>query len=426
MQTIWSMTAGPRPDYRSTALPSRCDVVVIGAGFTGLTAALQLVRAGSSVVVIEAGRLGDGASGTNAGFVVPNFAKADPGTVRRKLGTERGNQLLNLVGSGADRVFETISEERIACDAARSGWLQPAYGRDMAEVLRARAADWRSLGRPVEFLEPHEVQAETGMDIYSGGLIDRSGGTIHPLDYVFGLARSVATHGGAIREGLAATVIAPKGTGYRVSHAEGTLSARFVLLATNAFTLGAAGLMGRTGIPLRVFQIATKPVDAATLARISPNRRPVGDTRANLFTYRLDRDNRLISGGMSLNPFASPHDVGRKVAMRLHSELGLARDPGLEAVWTGTALLTPDFLPRLYRFGENFYGGVGCNGRGIAMTAGLGAVLARLALGERAETLPVPLASQRPLPFHRFMPLVAAAGLAEARFSDWRKSRSAS
>lgn len=426
MQTLWTMTSGPRPDHRETALPARCDVAVIGAGFTGLTAALHLARAGRSVVVLDAGRLGQGASGTNAGFVVPNFAKADPAAVRRRLGTEQGDRLLALVGSGADRVFETIREEGIACDAAQSGWLQPAFGKDMADVLRARAAAWRALGRPVDYLDADEVKVETGMTIYSGGLIDRSGGTIHPLDYVLGLARSVTGKGGIIREELAVSEVRPDGAGYRVTHREGTLSAGCVLMATNAYTAGAAGKMGKTGIPLKVFQIATHPVDDSVLARISPNRRPVGDTRANLFTYRLDRDNRLISGGMSLNPFASPDRVGRQVVERLHRELALPADPGLAVVWTGTAMLTPDFLPRLYRFGERFFGGIGCNGRGIAMTAGLGEVLARLALGESPEAMPVPVASQRPLPFHRFMPLVAAAGLAEARFSDWRKSRSAS
>lgn len=426
MQTLWTMTSGPRPDFRDTALPARCDVAVIGAGFTGLTAALHLVRAGRSVVVLEAGRLGQGASGTNAGFVVPNFAKADPAAVRRKLGTDRGDRLLNLVGTGADRVFETIREEGISCDAAQSGWLQPAFGADMAAMLRERAAAWRALGRPVEFLDAEAVRSETGMDIYAGGLVDHSGGTIHPLDYVYGLARAVASRGGIIGEGLCATAVAPEGAGYRITYPEGHVLARSVLLTTNAFTTGAAKPMGRTGIPLKVFQIATRPIDRNTLARIAPHRRPVGDTRANLFTYRLDRDNRLISGGMSLNPLASVQTVALGVAGRLCRELDLPADPGLEAAWTGTAMLTPDFLPRLYRFGENFHGGIGCNGRGIAMTAGLGEVLARLALGERAQDMPIPVAEARALPFHSLMPLVAAAGLAEARFSDWRKSRFAS
>src|SRR5690606_4328049 len=122
------------------------DVAVIGGGFTGMTAARQVLIAGRSVAVLEAGTIGAGASGMNAGFVVPNFAKADPNAVRAKLGTERGNVLLGLVGDGANAVFRTIEEDGIACDARQTGWLNPAYGQAGADMLKARAALWRDLG----------------------------------------------------------------------------------------------------------------------------------------------------------------------------------------------------------------------------------------------------------------------------------------
>ncbi|ENN88209.1 putative oxidoreductase [Rhizobium freirei PRF 81] len=420
--TLWTLTAGRAPEL-SRDLPSRCDVVVIGGGFTGLTAALHLARAGRSVTILEAGQLGAGASGMNAGFVVPNFAKADPATVRRKLSRDKADALLSLVGSGADEVFATIAEANISCDAAQTGWLQPAYGEDMAQILRQRAKDWAELGRPVEFLDAGAIRGETGMGIYSGALLDHSGGTIHPLNYLYGLARAVTQRGGVIRENSRVDSVKRDGGGWCVGLTGHEIEADTVLLATNAFTDGIAARMGKTGVPLRVYQVATKPIDAETVARIAPHRRPVGDTRSNLFTYRLDRDDRLISGGMAINPIGAFERVGRAVVDRLASELRLPRHPGIEIVWTGTAIMTPDFLPRLYRFGEGFFGGIGCNGRGIAMTAQLGRTLARLALGEPLESLPIPLQSSRPLPFHRFMPLVASLALAHARFEDWRTGR---
>lgn len=423
MQTLWTSTSGPRPDLSKAALPARCDTLVIGGGFTGLTAALQLARAGRSLAVLEAGILGAGASGTNAGFVVPNFAKADPAAVRHKLPRDKADALLSLVGAGADQVFATIREEGIACDAAQTGWLQPAFGADMASVLEQRAGDWAALGRPVEFLASEQIRAQTGMDIYSGGLIDHSGGTIHPLDYVLGLAAAVIRRGGLVREQVAVERVERSRRGWRVTFAGGEIEADSVLLATNAFTSGIAARLGKTGVPLRVYQVATKPIDAETVARIAPDRRPVGDTRSNLFTYRLDRDNRLISGGMAINPIGAFERIGKTVVDRLTNELRLPRHPGVEIVWTGVAIMTPDFLPRIHRFGEGFFGGIGCNGRGIAMTAQLGHVLARLALGEPPETMPIPFRPVRPLPFHAFTPLVASAALAQARFQDWRASR---
>ncbi|MGV8937572.1 MAG: NAD(P)/FAD-dependent oxidoreductase [Allorhizobium sp.] len=423
MQTLWTSTSGPRPDLSNSALPARCDTLVIGGGFTGLTAALQLAKAGRSVAVLEAGALGAGASGTNAGFVVPNFAKADPAAVRQKLPRDKADALLALVGAGAEQVFATIREEEIACDAAQTGWLQPAYGADMAAVLAKRAGDWAALGRPVEFLAPEQIRAQTGMNIYSGGLIDHSGGTIHPLDYLLGLAAAIIRRGGVVREQIAVERVERSQRGWRVTFSGGEIEADSVLLATNAFTSGVAARMGKTGVPLRVYQVATKPIDAETVARIAPDRRPVGDTRSNLFTYRLDRDNRLISGGMAINPIGAFERIGKTVVDRLTSELRLPRHPGVEIVWTGVAIMTPDFLPRIHRFGEGFFGGIGCNGRGIAMTAQLGHVLARLALGEAPETMPIPLRTVRPLPFHAFTPLVASAALAQARFQDWRTTR---
>lgn len=418
--TLWTRTGAVAPDYGETPLPARVDTVVIGAGFAGLTAARELVRAGRSVAVLEAGLLGSGASAVNAGFVVPNFAKADPATVRRRLSPAKAEALLHLVGAGADKVFSIIAEDGIDCDAAQTGWLQPAYGSEMAEVLRKRAADWAAMGRPVRFLDADAVRFETGMAIYSGGLLDQSGGTIHPLNYLYGLAASITKAGGSIREEAMVETVHRSGAGWTVGFAGGGIDADSVLMCTNAFTAGAAGRIGRTAVPLRVYQIATKPLPAETVARISPHRLPVGDTRSNLFTYRLDRDNRLISGGMAIMPFGAFERVGKAVVDRLARELQLETHPGVEVVWTGVAAMTPDFLPRIYALGEGFYGGIGCNGRGIAMTAQLGHVLARIALGEPAAKTAIPLVRPRRLPFHSLTPLVASAALAEARFQDWR------
>ena len=416
--TLWTRTAR-LPAESDAVLPQAVDVAIIGGGFTGMTAARELAIAGRSVAVLEAGRIGSGASGMNAGFVVPNFAKADPNSIRATLGTDRGNALLRLVGDGANAVFRTIEEDGIACDAQQSGWLNPAYGGASAEMLKARAKLWRELGRPVSFLDAGQIREQTGMDIYSGALLDDEGGTIHPLDYLRGLAQGVRRRGGTVHEGQCVDKVTRDGAGWLLIMRSGaSLKAAKVLLCTNAFTTGVASRMGRSSVPLRVYQIATTPADPVTVKRIARDGRPVGDTRQNLFTYRLDRDNRLISGGMAAIPFGAFERLGRAVAERLSHELALPQAVSPEVVWTGTAAMTPDFLPRLYQMGEGWFGGIGCNGRGIAMTAQLGRVLARAALGEKTEELPIPLRKLRPLPFHQFTPIVASAALVQARLKD--------
>lgn len=410
--TVWTRTA--RNSFVADRVPpARVDVAVVGGGFAGLSAALSLARAGRSVAVLEAGALGAGASGMNAGFVVPNFAKADPAAVRARLGG-RADALLRLVGAGARKVFDTIAEEGIRCDAAQTGWLNPAHGAAAAQMLQSRAAMWAAMGRPVRFLSAEETARQTGMDIYSGALLDSEGGTIHPLDYLRGLAVAVQRHGGTVHEGRAVRRI--EGT---VLHLDGgTVQAGAVLLCTNAFTKGAAARLGRSTVPLRVYQLATAPLDAETVRRIAPDRRPVGDTRQNLFTYRLDRDDRLISGGMAAVPFGAKARLGRAVVERLAAELRLPAVPRVEVVWTGTAAMTPDFLPRIHQLGDRVFAGIGCNGRGIAMTAQLGAVLARAAMGEDPAALPIPLRALRPLPLHALTPIVASAALVQARLKD--------
>ncbi|TYC63143.1 FAD-binding oxidoreductase [Stappia sp. BW2] len=416
--TLWRRTA--RGSFSTMAsLPDTVDVAVIGAGFTGLTTALCLARAGRKVAVLERSFLGEGASGQNAGFVVPNFALADPQVVHRKLGEEKGNALLDLVSQGADAVFETIRDHGIACDALQSGWLNPAVTDDAADMLKGRAEFWQSRNRPVRYLSQPEILQQTGMTLYKGALLDESGGTIHPLDYLFGLAHAVEAQGGTVHEAACVKQARQENANWHLTLEDGrTLSARQIVYCTNAFTKGVSRRLGLSTVPLRVYQVATRPIAQEVVDRIAPDRRSVGDTRKNLFTYRLDRENRLISGGMSAIPIGAKKRLGEAIVNRLAHELSLPTVPEIEVVWTGVAAMTPDFLPRIHCMGDNAFAGIGCNGRGIAMTTQLGRVLADALMGAPVDRLPIPLRKVRRLPFHSLMPLATSASLIMARIED--------
>lgn len=419
-RTLWWHTAGARPPVETLTSDTSVDVAIVGGGFTGLTAALHLALRGVRVAVLEAAEIGAGASGLNAGFVVPNLAKADPELVLARLGAERGRRLLDLVGRGGDRVFEIVRDCAIDCDAAQTGWLQPAHSDATCAIAQTRVTFWQSLGRPVDYLSAAEIAARTGMDVYRAALLDRSGGTIHPLNYAYGLARAVRERGAAVYEHAAVLAAEREGGAWLLRCGGGQVTADRVIIATNATGPGIAQRLGRTVIPLRIYQIATSPMCAEIVRRIAPERQPMSDMRSNLFTYRLDRDDRLISGGMAIISVGAHGRVARAIVARMAAELRLRAVPDIAYVWRGTAAITTDFLPHLLEFAPGMVGGIGCNGRGIATTAMLGEVLAEAACGTKLTELPVPVVSSRPLPWHRIAGFVASAGLAHARWQDWR------
>src|SRR4029077_3798634 len=179
-QSLWSATATAAPALTPLARARGADVAIIGAGYTGLSAALHLAAAGRAVLVLEAQALGERASGLNGGQVIPGL-KTDPDALEELFGAERGARLAASGGPAPDLVFELIGRHGIACDAVRSGWIQPATSEAALALLAARVAQWQRRGAAVELLGAREMGLLTGSPRYCGGLLDRRGGTVQPL-----------------------------------------------------------------------------------------------------------------------------------------------------------------------------------------------------------------------------------------------------
>lgn len=419
--TLWHATTAAGPECRALQDDLHAEVAIIGGGFLGLSAALRLAQRGASVVLLEAGELGAGASGRNAGFVVPHFSRADPAMIQDALPAQFAERLLRLVERGGEQVFRLTEQIGMGGQTEQTGWLQPAHSPKMAEALEQRTKEWQQRGRPVRWLSASETQAQTGMSIYHGALCDSSGGMINPLALVRGLARLALNGGARVYTRTPVARIVPQGAQHVIHTAQGrVVRADHVIVATNSGTHGVAAELGRSVLPLQVYQIATRPLDTETVARIAPNRIPVSDTRTNIFTYRLDAENRLISGGMALIPLAAEKRMAKRIATRLATELKLESIPGVEYVWRGTAAVSRDGLPSVVSIGANIWGATGCNGRGVAFTNMLGASLADWILsGADPNNSPLPVSSAAVLPFRGLGRMAPSAVLLKAMVADW-------
>jgi len=422
--TLWEATTAPSPPFGPASGHLEADVAIVGGGFLGLSAALALAEAGVAVTLLEAGEIGAGASGQNAGFVVPHFSRADPATLHAALPGAHAEALLSLVSRGGDLVFALAGRLGLGRDAQQTGWLQPAHSAAAAEAIRRRVALWQERGRPVRFLSREDIAARTGMAVYHGALEDSSGGAVNPLALARGMARLAAQAGAAIHVASPVASVRREGGGFRLDTGRAHVRAERVLVATNAASAGAARGLGRTVVPLTVYQIATEPMAPAVVERIAPRRQPVSDTRVNIFTYRLDARDRLISGGMALVPLAAEGRMARRIAARLAAELELPGVPRVDFAWRGTAAMTRDALPALVEHAPGLFGAVGCNGRGVGFTTSFGRALGEwLAAGADPRAAPLPTVPERPVPLRGLARLAPSAVLLKGILADRRAMR---
>lgn len=416
--TLWHATALPSPHRPAPEGELEADLAIVGGGFAGLSTALHAAESGLSVILLEAQGIAWGASGRNAGFVVPNFAKVDPDGVLARLGEARGKRLVRLAAGSADLVFSLVRRHGMACDALQSGWIQPAPTAAALRKTQGRARQWAALGRPVEALDAAQVTELTGASGYLGGWLDRSGGVLNPVAYARGLAAAAEGAGARIFEGSPVTALSREREQWRLTTSGATIRAPRVILATNAYGGSLAPQATRSYFPLRVFQIATGPLPDAVRRRVLPGGQCVSDTRRDLFTFRFDAGNRLISGGMHVLSPGAEERVPRQIHARLARLLDLPGLPPIAYAWSGHAAVLPDFLPRVMELGPGLVAPFACNGRGIAMTTAIGPELAAWGAGRPLTDLALPSAAPQPIPLHGLIRHAPNALLPWSRMRD--------
>jgi glycine/D-amino acid oxidase-like deaminating enzyme len=417
LQSLWSVTAPPGPECAPLRAPVTAQVAIIGAGYTGLAAALKLAEAGTDVVVLESRDIGDCASGLNGGQVIPGV-KHDPDMLETLFGAQAGGRLTDTVAAGPEVVFALIKRLGIACDATRTGWIQPATSEAALRLQAQRAQQWQRRGAPVEMLSRAQVAQLTGSARYLGGLIDRRGGTVQPLSYVRGLARAALAAGARLFTHSAAVKLAHIDGAYRVSTVGGSVRAPQVIVATNAYSGALMGALRRSIVRVPSFQVATAPIPPELRATILPGGQSASDTWRLLRYFRVDASGRLVMGTRGTFARApTSHTVRhhyRAVAEIYPQLAGL----GFQYHWGGFVAMTPDHLPHLHELAPGLTAGLGYNGRGVAMATVMGGLLARRALGEPAAELGFPVTPVRPVPLHAFSGLGVRATIQYLRLAD--------
>ncbi|BBK37600.1 FAD-dependent oxidoreductase [Allostella sp. ATCC 35155] len=398
-RSLWAATARPPIVAPPLSGAAEADAVVIGGGFTGLSAALHLAERGLSPVLLEAAEPGWGASGRNGGQIIAGL-KANPAEIIAKYGRDRGKAIVDLVGGTADFAFDLIRRHDIQCEASRPGWVQAAHSDAALRAVADRCADWQSHGAPVRMADRAEMARILGTGDYVGCIIDARGGAINPLGYARGLADAGQRLGARIHGGSPVIAVEKQGEGWRVRTAAGHVDAPRVVIGTNAYTTGFWPGLAQSVVPVSSFQIATRPIGDNLRRTILPEGHVLSDTRRLLRYFRLDPQGRLVMGGRGTfkdDPGAGDTGRLRRWVGQLFPALS---DIEYEHHWAGRVAVNLDHWPHLHALAPGVWAGLGYNGRGVAMASRMGAILADLAAGVPAEKIAFPITPLRSVPLH--------------------------
>jgi len=401
--SLWAAMTPAGPDLPELVGTSEADVIVIGAGFTGLSTALHLREAGVDVAIVEAMEPGWGASGRNNGQVIPTLSRPDPDDIVAKHGAV-GERFVGLLRDSAQTLFDVARRYQIQAEQEQAGWVQPVHSPGRIKIAERRVRQWSKFGAPVELLSRDQTRQMLGSDAWFGGFWNRSGGHINPLALARGLARVAIEQGCRIYARSPATGFERKNSRWIVKTEKGEISGRALILATNAYTGEfSKSLMpdiAHEAMPILSWQMATQPLSDAARATVIPGRQAMSDSHGELYFARYDARNRLVTGGAVIGPGNKVERIKARVTERLQRLWPQIGPVQFDYVWNGYVGMTTDFLPRIHRLGPDAYGWTGCNGRAVALAIALGDELSKAVRGVPEQDLALPFSDPAPIPAH--------------------------
>jgi gamma-glutamylputrescine oxidase len=385
--SLYAATANPFPDQPQLTGDETTDVVVVGGGFTGLSAALHAAEAGFSVVLLEGKRIGWGASGRNGGQMIPGLRWGALDLTRR-FGEEHARRLLQLANSAGELVRGRIERHAIQCDHRHGHFHAAAKPRHLDEMRRELDCLERLLDyRLASVVSAKDVGDFVSSKIYHGGTIDMNGGHLHPLNYALGLAQAALKAGVRIFERSAVAQI--DHTGPVIARtAQGSVTARHGVLACDTQMGEVAPRLASMTMPVANYNVATAPLGAAEAKALIPSGAAVSDSRFVLNYYRLSADNRLIFGGGERYTPRPPANIEAFVRPYLEGVFPQLKGVRIDHAWGGMVGVSLNRLPQFGRIGNSFYAH-GWSGHGVLLTTLAGQLIAEAMQGtaERFDLL---------------------------------------
>ncbi len=381
-ESYYAASAVGMADYPQISGSENCDVCVIGGGFTGISTALNLAENGFDVVLLEANRIGWGASGRNGGQMGTgfNWSQAE---LENEFGEDSARALWNLSELAKKEVIGRIGQHQIPCDF-KPGVMAAAFTMRAAKKYRENANHLREKynHHSVRFVEREEIGELLGTDKYWAGMLDTSSGHLHPLNLAIGLANAASEAKVRIYENSSVVSYKQGTNGSTVNTANsGVVHARIVVFACNAYIGNVSRKISRTIMPFVSCIVATEPLTEDVARSINREDIAVHDSRFCLDYYRLSSDRRLLFGGAEKYIPTVNGNIGRAVRPRISHIYPNLKDVNIEFAWGGKIAATRTRLPSVGRIEGDIYYAQGFSGHGVALTNIVGKVMAEMISG---------------------------------------------
>ena len=425
-QNYWLTTAEMPMSDGTHPLPETADIAVIGAGFTGLSAARTLARRGAKVAVLESETIGWGASSRNGGMVLTGL-KLGVNKLISMYGRERTTRMYAASLATIDCVEQIVRDEEIDCNFSRCGHLEVACKqKHFDDYARQAYVIERDFNHKMRVVERGDLGMEIGSTIYFGGMVDEVSAGCNPARYVAGLGRAAMKAGAEIFEHIRVQAIERESrqgeSGWRISTSRGALWAHEVFIGTSGYTGSATPSIQKRIIPIGSFIITTEVLPESLARELSPRNRMIYDSKNYLYYYRLTPDRRMLFGGRAAFFPETDQTVRRSAEILRRGMISVypqLRDARIEYVWGGTLDFSFDIMPHAGQI-DGMYYAVGYAGHGVAMATYQGQKIAELMAGDKPENpfvdIPFPAA---PFGFYDGRPWFLPFAGAWYKMLDW-------